>query len=478
MPATLMRRDLGERMKHVSVVDVTGLRRLKGALNLASHAAQVFAGLLLLVGLFDYRLLVVGPLTLWGARRAWRGDVIALALLTSAALLGAGIFVREYALVTERFTESAVQAAFHRANAIVVGIFVAFAIVFAVASGAAVWLRGSLPKVAKSRRRCALRALAVMFRRHWLRAAAWYAMSVLFALVGLGPAIIEIGSTLLPVPRVLQESVDIARRPAWQIALMVIIIFGSAWLAIASYGRAKRLAAKAAREVLRDDPRPPVLLLRSFGDDITPIARTSDAWGWARAALSRNLWTLEETMEHVLRSYGPVIAVGRPGEALPPAGAAGEYIANAAWRSRVATYIQDAQMIVVMLGRGTGLEDEYAMLHRLDALSRVIVVLPPRAEDALLASWKVFATHVLQTETIVELTDIRRTLVAVVVPGPRITLVTCARRDDEDCYQLALQVATRVLPERRDLEQCQKTHGLSDGHLLNRKRPACAKTRH
>ncbi len=43
-------------------------------------------------------------------------------------------------------------------------------------------------------------------------------------------------------------------------------------------------------------------------------------------------WTLEEAAEKILNAWGPVIAIGRPGEGLPPAGAAREYVAGDAWQ--------------------------------------------------------------------------------------------------------------------------------------------------
>jgi hypothetical protein len=38
--------------------------------------------------------------------------------------------------------------------------------------------------------------------------------------------------------------------------------------------------------------------------------------------------TLEDVVEIALRQFGPVVAIGRPGESLPPTGAAREYVRN------------------------------------------------------------------------------------------------------------------------------------------------------
>jgi len=434
----------------VSVVDLTTLRRIKGCLNLGSHAGELFAGVLV-VGSFAYHgLLLAVPLALWGSRRAWRGDIVAPALLTAVSILGMAFFMHEYTLIPERFSplepplrELSIRT-FRFGNALAACILATFALAFTLASWAAIYLHGSPPETRGGGRRHDARALLPTPSRRTIRAGAYFVASGVFALIALSPAIIEVGGAFVSLPTARVQLVDMVRRPLWQIALMLGLIVSSGYVAIALYGRAKRLGAMTVREVRQSDPRPPVLLLRSFGEDVTSLARTTDAWGWMRAQVWNNLWTLEETIEHLLRCYGPVIAIGRPGETLPPAGAAREYIANDAWRERVAEYIADARMIIVVLGTSAGLEYEYATLRRLGALSKVIVVFPPRAEKALLESWAAFTRHALVVETIATPADIGRTLTAVIRSNGELSLFTCARRDDEDCYRLALGSAVRV----------------------------------
>ena len=101
------------------------------------------------------------------------------------------------------------------------------------------------------------------------------------------------------------------------------------------YSRAKRAAAASLQEAQARDRRQPILLLRSFQDDLTPISRRLPFTTAQPSDLYAGAWTLEEAVEKTLRGYGPVIAIGRPGEKLPPAGAAREYVPNEAWQDRV-----------------------------------------------------------------------------------------------------------------------------------------------
>jgi len=101
---------------------------------------------------------------------------------------------------------------------------------------------------------------------------------------------------------------------------------------------AKQYPALQAGELRRGDTRPPVILLRSFSDDVIGVDRAptvnTPLSSWDAKAL-----TLEEVIERALWRAGPVVAIGRPGEKLPPAGAAREYVLDGEWQARVGELI-------------------------------------------------------------------------------------------------------------------------------------------
>lgn len=145
--------------------------------------------------------------------------------------------------------------------------------------------------------------------------------------------------------------------------------------------------------VKKRDRRQPFLLLRAFDDDDrfmvhgprVGLTRGGDD-GWVRGEVS-----LEEALVKVLTDdYGPVVAIGRPGEWAPPLGAARHYVTGD-WQSEVRDWIHASRMIVVILGSTPGLGWELEQLLRLRVLPKVVLVLPPVPPDEHLRRWRRFA---------------------------------------------------------------------------------------
>lgn len=130
--------------------------------------------------------------------------------------------------------------------------------------------------------------------------------------------------------------------------------------------RGRKYRALSANEALANDPRPPVIYLRSFKDDKAAAL----ALGLARASNLKYLWhwalmfynaphefaglNEEETLAQVLRTAGPMVAIGRPGEKLPQLGAARVYVDDAVWRQKVQEFLQQAALVVLRLGKTDG----------------------------------------------------------------------------------------------------------------------------
>ncbi len=114
--------------------------------------------------------------------------------------------------------------------------------------------------------------------------------------------------------------------PVWMPYVQNLVALFAARLGGATYIRGQRVAAADAARAMASDPRPPILYLRSFGDDglaisaqriffLNPLRLCAALWGSSRGI------RFEETLAAELAAYGPVVAIG-------PA----ERAAAAAWR--------------------------------------------------------------------------------------------------------------------------------------------------
>lgn len=145
----------------------------------------------------------------------------------------------------------------------------------------------------------------------------------------------------------------------------------------AFYG-AKRLSARAVwRPQESVDTRAPVLFLRSFEDDQCDFERPL----WQVRLRWFDLWSfrrnVDEAMVDEVAQYGPVVALGRPGQADTPFGALRHYSSHEEWKEVVIQTARRARAIVLVAGRAPGLRWEFEMLRTERLLDRTILLLHP-----------------------------------------------------------------------------------------------------
>ena len=102
----------------------------------------------------------------------------------------------------------------------------------------------------------------------------------------------------------------------------------------------------------------PILYLRSFQLD-DQISRPS---GIERLLGTIPLQNAEQKLTTLLRKIGPVIAIGRPDEKLPAAGAARFYVAHDRWKLKVEEIARESQYVVWATGVTEGLSWEISHL--------------------------------------------------------------------------------------------------------------------
>jgi hypothetical protein len=136
------------------------------------------------------------------------------------------------------------------------------------------------------------------------------------------------------------------------------------------------------REVMRRDPRPPVLYLRPFSEDKRAIY---DGPQGKRVGADlpepgmRESASPELKISKILEHIGPFVAVGIPGERLAPMGAARIYMSHNTWQGEVAAIVDRAAALVLQpeATPSTYWELEYAMA-RVDP-RRILMIVPDPA---------------------------------------------------------------------------------------------------
>ncbi len=157
-----------------------------------------------------------------------------------------------------------------------------------------------------------------------------------------------------------------------------------AWL----FRIARALGRARTKSLLERDHRRSALYLRSFDDDALPLPTIASARRPLFELFSvRGADPFEESVAWELNSYGPVVAVGRPGRSLATLGAAREHLPDETWREQVATRMDEAGIIAVATGETDGLAWELGEVVSGGHLAKTFFVFPPVAPDALDRRW-------------------------------------------------------------------------------------------
>jgi hypothetical protein len=156
---------------------------------------------------------------------------------------------------------------------------------------------------------------------------------------------------------------------------ILIPILALAWGAV-MIGR--RLMAPDAEKVLEHDKRDPVVYLRPFDEDTRridalPVGKRN---GGRKIANSSTPVSRERQLAHALKQIGPFVAIGKPGDALAPLGAARLYVADSDWQAKVDALLRRAAAIVLCPETSEGTWWEVMEVTRLVDRRRVLIIVP------------------------------------------------------------------------------------------------------
>ena len=157
----------------------------------------------------------------------------------------------------------------------------------------------------------------------------------------------------------------------------------------------RRFTAISAERLLRRDPRPMVLYLRSFGDD---SIRLRTATLGRRSLIERftpsRFDSFEEVLVRHLAAIGPVVAINPPGTKLAPLGAARETMPQDSWQAAVDNWIERSVLVVIGAPPGVwspGLVWELQQVTDRGRWPGTLVVVPPLPDQQVRARFAAFS---------------------------------------------------------------------------------------
>lgn len=174
------------------------------------------------------------------------------------------------------------------------------------------------------------------------------------------------------------------------LAIGLLIVIPLFRLAVKLMRAGWKYDALSADELRAQDPRRPVVYLRSFRDDGRLSVISGAGWRrfltWVRSLVYwYNVTTPEQALVDALNSVGPVVAIGKPGEPLPELGAARMYVDDSAWRTTVDELMRGAALVVIQSSDTPNLLWEVE--HAIEVASPLRVVIASFGDDPHIAAF-------------------------------------------------------------------------------------------
>jgi hypothetical protein len=198
----------------------------------------------------------------------------------------------------------------------------------------------------------------------------------------IGVAILPLWLALLAAGMIVQDNIRFNRTPLSETDLFVIgaLLMG---LGVILFILLLTLFARSPVSAMKRDQRAPILYLRSFMSDRVLGERFFNlmmlVFWWNETA--------ERDLARAVREYGPLVAIGRPDEKLPPLGAVRLYADNETWQGVVTRLAHAAQLVILRIGATEGFKWEWSFVRESIDPRKVPVYLPRRDRDHLYGSF-------------------------------------------------------------------------------------------
>ena len=141
------------------------------------------------------------------------------------------------------------------------------------------------------------------------------------------------------------------------------------------YSEASKRVHPSAWAALATDPRPPVVYFRSFGQDLDQAKAARRMF--PVPLLAQPPETAEQAMARILEEVGPLVAIGRPGEAVAPValGFSRLYVSNEEWQRRADTLLRDAAVLAFVVGTSEGVLWEIRRAFLIANPSKIVLLI-------------------------------------------------------------------------------------------------------
>lgn len=165
-----------------------------------------------------------------------------------------------------------------------------------------------------------------------------------------------------------------------------LLIFGGVAILLGHimFALAKRMAARRiwTADQIAGEGDAPILFLRSFQDDQLRFSRSwldlpgrwFDLWSFRR--------NVDELLVDEFAQFGPVIALGKPGDKAPRFGAYRRFTDHDEWQDVIRDAARRARAIIVSTGDTPGLNWEYNLIRDEGYLDKTIFLFPPAKPDS------------------------------------------------------------------------------------------------
>lgn len=136
-----------------------------------------------------------------------------------------------------------------------------------------------------------------------------------------------------------------------------------------------RLQSRSAIVALRNTTQAPIVYLRSFKSDVRWFESPQDLL--LMFLLPGRSESYERSLSKAVRGVGPLVAIGQPGEAIPPLGAARLYVQGDQWQKVVAELVAASQLVILRIGDTDGFWWEVEHIVATCDPRKVLFFLPP-----------------------------------------------------------------------------------------------------
>jgi hypothetical protein len=222
------------------------------------------------------------------------------------------------------------------------------------------------------------------------------ASSIALALIGWMGLLSAFGAEVQDVPNALRDLLGTNAFGPLAAAGTATILLGRLPLSVARRTALARADSSSTYEIL---------FLRSFQDDGLTMRVRGDSRGIVDRLTLKHRHGYEHLLVASARHLGPVVAVGRPGERIPPIGAFRRYFANDEWQSAVERLLRRAKFVIVSVGDTPSVGWEISKIRTLGILDRTIFVVPPIVHAARQRRFEILASHLGIPPTVVQPTE-------------------------------------------------------------------------